>query len=296
MSEEKKKEIKFDFFRPGLARDIEFDLGVYLSEIAGSTGSGYIRDHAGYLFELRKLSREGSLIWGEFAKFRRDDLPHLGKPGGEEHQLDVAEGQGLIEKNFFCYRLEDDLLIYQVNNHGSRESQLAAYISDAIEATLVFNPVIQAESAGRLMSGGEVRELNLSFARPTSPEMYPDDDFSDTMLDMMNSLGGSRVTLTIKGRKSAASNEERFLNSRVVKTLAAAFARESYTSVARVDVSDNGVEHPIDLLADRIRSTQSVLMAGRYPVKRSIHEAINSAFAEKREALYAVLGEPGNRI
>lgn len=51
-----------------------------------------------YNYELRSLQPrgDGAFFRGELAKFRDEDLPHAGIPGGEERPLELADEEGLI--------------------------------------------------------------------------------------------------------------------------------------------------------------------------------------------------------
>lgn len=81
-----------------------------------------------------------------------------------------------------------------------------------------------------------------------------------------------------------------------MKKAATAFMRSGYARSLKVNVEENGIEHPIDLIADRILSVQNVSMAGKYPMKESIYAALNSAFEGERDTVYEVIGQPGVRI
>lgn len=84
----------------------------------------------GYAYELRDLLLTGQVYRGVLAKLRSDQLPHAGQLGGVERELDLAEEEGLIEKNFFLYYSSRNLLVYQRNGNASRSQRFAEYLTD----------------------------------------------------------------------------------------------------------------------------------------------------------------------
>lgn len=255
-------------------------------------------EQGGMTYEIRDLqmSGNGSSFKGVFAKFRTDDFPHIGEPGGPEEELEVEEHQGLIEKNHFLYFRNRQLLIWQCNRNGSVVGTLAKCLSDIVNETVVFQPVFQPDAVRRLMRG-EVTPLSLEFsiARPTNPEMYPTNDWSNSVLQALSQAGGSRVRVKITSDSRSNERERRSL-ARRVKAAARELSTMDDVKTLRLDVDDDGVKHPINLLEDRIRSHQIVEMNGRYPVVESIYRALRTALDEQRSAIDDFFGRNGNEL
>lgn len=289
------KSITIDFFTFGKDQQSEADISQLLVACA-ENGGATARESGPYIYELREMDISGRLVRGVFAKIRKDQLPHAGGPGGAERELDLAASEGLIEKNFFIYRIEDGLLIYHKNGHGSREGRMARYISDLIGETVTLNPVLQPDAARRLMRGDvEPLSITASFAKPTNVEMYPEHEWNRAMMAVMGDAGGARVAFKITSDRRSGDAGERRLADRM-KDAAAALADSGLARVVRLNVMEDGIEHPIDLLADRVRSKKLITMSGRYPNKFSIFNALDEAFSDERESIYEVIGPPGNRI
>ncbi|WP_206757099.1 hypothetical protein, partial [Erwinia persicina] len=61
---------------------------------------------------------------------------------------------------------------------------------------------------------------------------------------------------------------------------------------AVIDVFDaDGVVHPVDLIAERISSYQSVVTDTRFPPAETMYRLIDTAYAENRESINAYIGE-----
>ncbi|WP_147408749.1 hypothetical protein [Kushneria sinocarnis] len=172
---------------------------------------------------------------------------------------------------------------------------LGRYITEQAGEVLTFDPVLQGDAVERLMRGeAEMRSMRVSFARPTNPDLFPEDKWTHSLMEQMAIAGGSSVALSITSDSRSNEEEKSQLSARM-KGAVTALMRSGYARTVRVKLEEDGIEHPIDLMEDRITSVQSVTMAGKYPVRRSIYAALNSAFEEQRDAIYGVIGRPENR-
>jgi hypothetical protein len=243
-------------------------------------------------YEVRELTshHNGASFSGVLAKFRTDDFPHVGEPGGPEHPLDIEENEGLIEKNHFLYFRQRELLVWQRNRNGSSSSRLADCLSDVANETVVLNPVYQPEAVRRLMRGG-VRPLALEFsvARPTNPELLPRNQWSNALMRVMNEAGGARFYMRITSDQRSTDRERQSLSNRI-KAAARELADMEGVNVLRFRVDDGGIEHPLDLIEDRIVSRQDVEMEGRYPISHSMFSALRNAREEQQAALNEYFG------
>lgn len=293
---DERKDITIGFFVANKAQGAELDLKAFLEKYAAAPhGNGPVFLDGRFSYELRDLSVQGGCVQGVFAKFRSDQIPHIGEAGGNEREIEIAENEGLLEKNHFIYRPLDSLLVFEQNGHGSRPARLARYITEQAGEVLTFDPVVQGDAVERLMRGeAEMRSMKVSFARPTNPDLFPEDQWSRSLMEQMAIAGGSSVVLSITSDSRSDDEEKNRLSARM-KDSVRALMRSGYARTVRVKLEEDGIEHPIDLMADRITSVQSVTMAGKYPVRGSIYAALSSAFEEQRDAIYGVIGSPENR-
>lgn len=250
-------------------------------------------------YEIRDLQEfgDGSSYRGYFAKYRLDDLPHAGTPGGRERELALASDEGLIEKNYFIFYRQNELLAFQRNGHASNTNALGQFFSIFSNETVTFNPVLQPEPMKRLMSDKiTTKSLSLSIARPTNPKLFNGKKWSSDLLNVLSGSGGSRIRLDISSDGRSQDPTERQLHHRL-RGAVAEFVREGTASVARFEVEDDdGRVHPIDLIADRLVSPQTVRMDGRYPDSNAMYNAINTARNDCSEAIKEIFGENGDAL
>lgn len=252
--------------------------------------------HGTVKYELRDLRAfgNGTSFSGVFARLRADDIPHIGSPGGPEREIDLERDEGLIEKNHFLYFREHEILVYQANRSGSSVNQLGRYFSDAMNETVAFHPVIQPDALQRLMrSNAEVKRVVVSVARPTNPDWYPHDNWSAQLINLLRDSDGGRLHIEISAEGRGARRKSL---PEKIKRAVREIMGHAHTSVARFSVEENGRDHEIDLVADRITGKAIVEMNGRYPVPEKMFSALRESRDEQLNVLKEIFGSEGRAL
>jgi hypothetical protein len=226
---------------------------------------------------------------GVFAKVRMTGLPHIGDTGGIEQELNLEPTEGLLEKNHFIFTSRRHLLSYQENFFGPTSSMLGKYLTKFVGAAVDFGPVIKADALQRLMNGGtEMKKLELTLARPTNPAMFPANDFSQSILDLMQSTDSMSIQLNLSangpGQRGNTLTPE-------LKNIVRTLINRNAVRSARATVLEEGQTVPLDLIADRIAVRKDIEMDGRYPVPTSIYAALEEARQEVSSELDEYFGE-----
>jgi hypothetical protein len=245
-----------------------------------------------YLREIYGLTKEtGPIAWvGQFRKFRTSDLPHIGEPGGEDEELEIGE-KGLIERNYFMFIPSKNVLIWQANRHASSPKQFAQFIGAITGTKTQYEPFLEPDAMKRIMNNDLVfKKIRLRVARPKDPAYYPPSKWSQKVLDLLAKGGGDSLYIeaSLDGRKSEQDQTE--VNKKWRRALRE-FTKDKLATTAEAIVIDDGVEHPIDLLADRIESDQDVDFPGRYAPKVLMVGALKAVWVEVRGKVNEVLGD-----
>lgn len=240
------------------------------------------------LYQIRELVpfNNGASFRGVFAKIRTTDIPHIGSTDGEEREIDLEDDEGVLEKNHFLYYRRHELLVYQSNRSGSTVEAFGRYFSDIVNHTTVFNAILKADAMRRMMRADlEPRTIELSVARPTNPDLYPNDDWSSELFGLMAGIDGFKAHIKISAEGTGRARGR--LMDRA-KRAAAALVNSGNANIARIKMA--GIEQPIDLIADRVIAQVSVEMNGRYPVPDEMFRALGEAKDQSAEDLDAFLG------
>jgi hypothetical protein len=109
------KIIRVDFFVGMRATDAN---PLHVSDVfndlakAATDGRGPAHRLSGGLFQIREFSAasNGHSFRGALLKFRDDHLPHAGIPEGDERELELLVNEALIEKTYFIFYKQHQLL------------------------------------------------------------------------------------------------------------------------------------------------------------------------------------------
>jgi hypothetical protein len=221
---------------------------------------------------------------GVFGRVRFGEKPVQGNEDGEEADVDLKPGHGLVEKNYFIFYSDRNLLVYQRNTSGSHYSKLQHYINQVTKKSVQFEPILTTDAYERLLADDvNARSVELSFQKPKDPSLYPD-AWSKDAIDLINSVGGLSARIKVSVGRSDASLLSKVKNSAVK------LARGGLASVARVKVAE--LDSPIDLILDRVIATANVEVDqnGRLD-PGSLYAELNAAVEDKKDDLQSFFGK-----
>ncbi len=269
------KKFKVSFFRGYInADDTDVTLKDVFSGLAKSKQIVWLK-HKKTVFQIREVHKSGHSYKGIFAKFRSDTLPHIGTQNGRsERPIEMTEGEGLLEKNFFLFDDRFNLLTLQTNGHACNSRQIAELVSEAAKKQVSFCPILRKDSIKRLLKDDiKPYKFQLAFAKPESMDLLDSDDFSGPMMTLLSSVGGCSCDVTISASPSGRSKVKGLLNDSFKKTMA--YFSDNITNTKSAKIWFDGESEPIDLIADRIQGkTETVLMEGKYPEANAMYAAL----------------------
>jgi hypothetical protein len=281
---------RIDFYQLSMqpTADIDSPKTGFAAVLDGSI-EALVADNAGYSREIYGLvERAGQSIGGVLRKFRTDNLPSIGAPGEAAEDIPLEDDEGVIEQNHFVYYQQHNIIGWQADRHGTHPSQFARFLRTLWGTAVTMEPVIQPDAMARLMSGSvELTRIEVSMPRPTNPDVFPDDDFSSALLAAMANAGAQTIKLNL------GVDLRRDKGARLKDSMKAALGHmcEMGATKARARVVEDGHDHSIDLVADRVSSVQASESDGRLP-SNSMYSLIDLAKAECSEALNEYFSTP----
>jgi len=241
-----------------------------------------------YRLVVNQVGRD--VFRGEFKRFGHDDLPHAGRPDNREdaeRELEMAEDEMTIERNHFLYYRRRRVLVWQENRRASQVAQLGRYLSDLLGHTVAFNPIMTAEATRAMMLEEHApKAIEFTVARPLNAAMYDPHDESARVLDLLSGLNALSGSFRISANKQGVRG--RLLDAARALRLGTSLVESG--QARRVKLELEGVDHPIDLVADRLRGRALVEMLGRYPVTASIYSELDRIHNDCEAELNAILG------
>ncbi|MCC8995975.1 MAG: hypothetical protein LM517_02710, partial [Nitrosomonas sp.] len=266
----------------------------------GSRTENTVQQCNGRTLELRKIEETDYGFRGAIGSYRESLLPHVGIPGGNERELNLEENEHLIEKAYFKYFSDYSLLIFQRNRMALNSSLFSLYLSSFNGYTTALNPILEVADLKRLMGGeANLRSINLTIARPTNPDLFLDvkHDFNNAIIASLNSSNAASVNLTVRGDGRSRNPKERYLDSALKRALLELLNRFNVKK-ADIQLEENGIAHPLDLIADRLTHSMEIEMQGKYPDESQVWYALKDSRRVKERELqnYFVSFENGRLL
>lgn len=251
------------------------------------------------LVELRDIQATNYGYKGVLGKHRKNNLPHAAIAGGAERELPLAENENLLEKTYFVYYSEYSLLIIQRNRFCVNWQVIGAYLSPNNYIT-TLNPIIEPANLAWLANGNvQVKSAQITIARPRNPELLRDieHDFNNSIMAALNGTRSATMNLVFRGDARSDNPEERYLDNsfkRALRELQATLEVKKLNLVT--EHQETRIEHPIDLVSDRLSYYTAVEMNGRYPNALEMWGSLEAARQAKNDELINFFGQPNNRL
>lgn len=249
-------------------------------------------DKGNDVYQIRDLIRpnNGNTYKGYFAKFRKNDLPHIAEEFRRvEQDIVLDDTQGLIEKNYFLFDSRYKLLVIQVNSNGLTVKAIGELLTELINKTVVLNPVLTQDAAQRIINNQhQPKKYELGFSVPQNPDLFPADAWSSGLLNMLTQQGGQSCNIMVNANAIGQRNGR--LTDHLKNWITEFSDTDITVRLAKIWFEDNS--DPIDLIADRIKAkTSPIVMHGRYPDANELYLELARIKREREEEIRQVLFE-----
>lgn len=293
----KPKKYTFDFYQltPDSSDLFSTPAHEYFDKLIDETLTSEYASHGStrdiYGLKYNTLTKSYS---GQFRKIRKADLPEVGEPGRVGKKLQLNDREGVIEKNFFVYFIEHSLLVMHRNDNASSGTHLAQLLSAHVGAPFFADPLILPEQAEQLLNGKiNIKRFNVRIPKPTHPERYPQDSLSSNAINLLNKSDADHIDITFSVDSKVEDSKGR-LSSTLQSAIRPLLSMGATKAI--LDADENGLIHPIDLIANRIYSIQTILTNSTFPPSESMYNLAAQAKADKQEVINAYFDKTNRRI
>jgi hypothetical protein len=218
------------------------------------------------LFQFRDLQRVGTVWSGTFGKLR-DDAPNIVAANGKEEELDLEEGDHLLEKCHFLYRERENLFVWQANRTAGGFSRVQAYLSELFEMMVALPQVMNDAELEKVLAG-QLYEIDFSYERPMA---LPGDAarWNKDAFDMMAGVDAAHAKFSLRAPRRGGLAEAA---KHMVRQLVGAPGTEKIR-VRLTDESD-----PYELFMAPLKDSIRVELTGRYPRAHDVFRELESAY------------------
>lgn len=264
-------------------RSHKFLLNYLTKYLNGHAPAIELEDKAEEKYQIRSITATKNLnvFMAVFGRCRYNQTPEQTTEHGDDSDVELKPGHGLVEKNHFLYFADSNLVVFQRNGNASRYTHLQRYLNRPTYAGNLLIPVLTRDSYQRLEEGGEIKKAEISLFKPKYT-FAPEEKFAGEIINLFGTAGAESMKITITAKRDRALLE-------VLRTDIPKLARIGRARIARIVMKeDNEI---IDLIADRISQPMQVELGenGR-PLPRSVFEALATAKDQRSTDLETFFG------
>lgn len=265
------KTFKVFFARTAVGRD-GTALAPHVAQAVQEHGANLpVFDLSGDKHQVRDLRRTGTVWAGTFVKLR-DDAPHVVAANDQEHELDLEEGDHLIEKCHFLLRERGNVLVWQANRAAGGLTRAQEYFS-ALLGELVTLPHVMNDAELDAVLNGQLYELDFAYDRPPVIEGQAP-RWNQNAFDMMANVDAAHAKFTLRApRNGSLADRTKQMVRQMLGTPGAGKVRVKLTEDKEL----------IELFMAPLKDGIRVEMFGRYPRANHVFSELEEAFDRQRE-------------
>lgn len=232
-----------------------------------------VSPNTGKSFELRDVSTVGNVVKGCLALLR-DDVPTLRLHDGNEAPLPIANGDRLIEKNYFLYFRESKLLLWQFNLAANHVANMGAMLTTLGGMTRAVSYSHAIKSVFSLDEDQVIEYVDLKIGAPRKKgqrlevEQLDPTNWGLDPFKVLADTGSRELEILLKNRT------ENGLTG-AVRNLVRDLTGLSVTRKLKIKV--DGASEPIDMLAERYTYKIPMQCLGATASASEIFQALQQA-------------------
>lgn len=259
----------------------------FLQNCQGSHGQAlHLEEGSAEFFQIRSVlvNNKGNVFQAVFGRCRKGETPEQAAETGDEKDVKLEDGYGLVEKNHFIFFSDLNLVVYQQNNNGSKYQRLQRYLAKVLKSPQVaLEPVLTRDSYKRLIEGGKLHKIELSILEPKLIDEQSE-VFIQEAISVFQTSNAKRLKITLTADRNGSLAE-------TMKQPFLTLARFGRAKVARVTLNGSDEDEIIDFVADRIKQPIHVQLQPNGRARASdIYAALAHAKDERKDDLRAFFG------
>lgn len=230
-----------------------------------------VLDLSGDKHQMRDLQQTGTVWKGTFVKLR-DDAPHVVAADDRERELDLDDGDYLIEKCHFLLRERGNVLVWQTNRSAGGLSRAQEYLGALFEDVVAL-PQVMNDAELETVLNGQLYELDFAYDRPAViPGQAP--QWNQDAFDMMANIDAAHAKFTLRAPRNGSLGER-------IKQMVRQLLNTPGTGKVRVKLTED--KELVELFMAPLKDIIRVEMFGRYPRANDVFAELEQAYGRQRE-------------
>ena len=212
-------------------------------------------------FQVRELHKNGKSWHGCFGKLRKE-APHIvNGVTGVESSIALGKDDKILEKSYFLYNENENVLLWQVNNQAGGIANFKEYLKMVSSQYVRIEHILDQAQLSSLLQG-EVKEIifHVSSLSATSLQQL---GWTNDAMRFLQASGAASTKFEIKAPAAGK------LKDRVVKPLVRKLATFGHKG-QRLKVKVDSMADPVDIFMNTLKDSISYSKNGHYPDPVSI--------------------------
>jgi hypothetical protein len=240
------------------------------------------------VLKLNEYDKKEEIYFGFIGIYRNTILPTVfNKKSHDDSNIPLTEDDEILEKSYFLYYVQQDILVFHQNHLGPRADDLAYMLFKFNELDRVhFDPIWKKNNVKELLETNNVmKKGTITLALPRNfneAELDLSNNWNKEVIGMMSRTGMSRMSINFWGRASTKKGNLGYLVNDVkkgVQELVSKFSVSERTNQpilhkASIQINGGGVE---SLLEQELSTKVDIAVENGYPktiiVKQGLHRA-----------------------
>ena len=225
----------------------------------------------GEKYQMRDVHKVGTVWKGAFVKLR-DDAPHVvGAADDRERELDLEDGDHLIEKCHFLLRERGNVLIWQVNRSAGVLSRAQEYLSALLDEVVLLPQVMNDAELEQVLNS-QLYELDFAYDRPTAIAGQAP-RWNQDAFDMMAGIDAAHAKFTLRAPRNGSLSTH-------IKRMVREVLGTPGTGKVRVKLTED--KELVELFMAPLKDNFRVEMFGRYPTTAAVYQELEAAYERQR--------------
>lgn len=233
-------------------------------------------DLEGEGFQVRDLVRVGTVWKGVFARLR-PDAPHIVNEAGVEREIDLDEGDRILDKCHFLYREQPNVLVWQVNRNAGSLSKMQLYLSTVTDDFVELPQVMNEAELERVLAG-QLYEISFGYDRPESLSGNAP-RWNQDAFDMMSDVHAAKAKFMLRAPRGGHLAPS--ARAKVRQMLSA-------VGIGKVRVRLTDETNAIELFMAPLRDELEVHLNGAYPSPDEVFSALEEAYSRQSRSIPGV--------
>lgn len=227
----------------------------------------------GERFQVRSLELVGTVWKAAFARLR-NDAPNYVNVANEEQELQLEEGASVIEKCFFLYRSQSNVLVWQYQKTAGGLGKAQVYLSTVFGQVISLPQLMNNEELEKILAHN-VYELDFAYARP--PALPADiSQWSRRAFDIMGDVHAAFAKFTLRAERGGSLGNAA---KAVVRTMIGG------GEFKKVKVRLTSDTDAVKLFLAPIRDEFTIEVPGRYAPSALVFQGLEQAYDRQQHLI-----------